>query len=84
MTFLQLNSTHGVESIEHLFEVHLNCNFSKRQISVILLYDPARDFICSRWASPPINLVESLALGWPFTNIDKKLFNLIEWFEKDN
>ena len=44
MTFLQLNSIYGVESIEHLFEVSPNCNFSERQISVVLLPDPARDF----------------------------------------
>ena len=53
MIFLQFNSTFGVESIEHFFEVSPNCNFSKRQIFVVLSLDPARDFFYSRWASPP-------------------------------
>ena len=67
VTFFQLNSTCGVKSIKHFFEVFLNCNFAECQISVVLLRDPLRDFFCSYWASPPINLVELLALDWLFT-----------------
>ena len=56
VTFLDLNSACGVELIEHLFKVPLNCNFSERQISAVLLCDQARDFFCSCWASSPNQL----------------------------
>ena len=32
----------------------------------MLLRDPSRNYFYLRWISPPINLVELLALGWPF------------------
>ena len=66
VTIFQLNSTHEVESIQHLFGVAPNCNFSERWISIVSSRDPARDFFCLRWAFSPINLVELLVLGWPF------------------
>ena len=66
-TWTFFSSTCKVESIEHFFEILSNCNFSEGRISVMSSHDQARDFFCSRWASPPINLVESLALGLPFT-----------------
>ena len=63
VTFLQLNPTCRVESIENLFKIPPNCNFSERQISVIPLCDLTRDFFCSRWAFTPINLVVSTKLA---------------------
>ena len=64
MIFLQLNSTCGVKSIEHLFEVLPNCNFLKSQISVVSSFNLSCDFFCSRWA----HLLDqsSRLLGWPF------------------
>ena len=63
MAFFQLNSTYRAESIEHLFEVLPNCNFSECQISVIPSCDLTRGFFCSRWAFPLINLVVSTRLA---------------------
>ena len=63
VTLFQLNSTCRVESIEDLFKLPPNCNFLKRQISVIPSRKPRNDFFCSRWASPPINLVVSTRLA---------------------
>ena len=40
-------------------------NFLERQISVVLSFDPSRDFFRSYWASPLINLIELLVLGRP-------------------
>ena len=66
-TWFFFSSTCEDELIEDFFKVPLNCNFLEGQISVVLSHDPARDFFCSRWTSPPIKLKESLTLGWPIT-----------------
>ena len=42
-------------------------NFSECPISVVWSRDPSRDSYCLLWASFLTNLIELLALGWPFT-----------------
>ena len=43
-------------------------NFLEHQISIMSSHDPSCEFVCSCWASSPINLVELLALSWLFYN----------------
>ena len=66
----QFNPTYGVELIKQFFVIFskIKYNFLVCQIFVMLSRDLSSDIFCSRQAFPLINLIELLALGWPFYN----------------
>ena len=68
---IPINPIHEIELIKHLFVIFPKAQILEHQIIIVLLRDPSHNFYCSCWASLPINLVELLALGWPFYNSQK-------------
>ena len=71
VTFLcdypQLNLTHKIKSIKHLFAISLKAQLFSPSICSVITWPITWSFRSS-WASSLINLVELLALGWPFYN----------------
>ena len=64
----RLNSTYGVESIVHIFKVFFKAQLFRALRNRGVITWRTRDFFCSRWTSPSINLIVLLVLGWPFYN----------------